>query len=46
MSVIFYRLFRNGILDDGWREKGEGVSMEGGQRCEEVQDLVDGVDER
>jgi len=46
MSVIFYRLFRNGILEDGWRRKDEGVSMEVGQGCEEVQDLVDGAEER
>jgi len=28
MSVIFYRMFRNGILEDGWRKKDKGVGME------------------
>jgi len=28
MSVIFYRMFKNGILEDGWRKKDEGVGME------------------
>jgi hypothetical protein len=27
-SVIFYRMFRNGILEDGWRKKVEEWSME------------------
>jgi len=39
-------MLRNGILEDGRREKDEGVSMEVGQGCEEVQDLVDGAEER
>ena len=46
MSIIFYKMFKNGILEDGWIEKGEGVSMEVGQGCEEVQELVDGAEER
>jgi len=27
-SVIFYKMFRNGILEDEWREKDEGVGIE------------------
>jgi len=30
MSVILYRMFKNEILEDGWREKGEGVNVEVG----------------
>ena len=45
-SVIFYKMFRNGILEDGWREKDEGVGMEVGQGFEVVQGLVDGVERR
>jgi len=39
-------MLRNGILENGWREEGEGVSMEVGKGFEEVQDLVDGAGER
>ena len=38
-------MFRNGILEDGWRKKGEEVGMKVRQGCEEVQDLVDGAKE-
>ena len=45
MSVIFYRMFRNGILEYGWMEKDEGVGMEVKSGCEEVQELENGAEE-
>ena len=39
-------MFRNGILEDGWMKKDEGVGMEVGKGLEVVQDLVDGVEDR
>jgi len=39
-------MFRNGILEHGWREKDGGMSMEVKWGCEEVWDLVDEAKER
>ena len=38
-------MFRNGILEDGWRKKYEGVGMEVREGCEDVRDLVNEAEE-
>jgi len=38
-------MFRNGILEHGWREKDGGMSMEVKYGCRGVQDLEDGFEE-